>query len=66
MSSAAPAVVPRGGPIGTPALAAAVPEAGGLGMIPNPRSVDEVQELVRMSKVHPEHVASLIELIAGV
>jgi nitronate monooxygenase len=34
-----------GGPIGTPALAAAVSEAGGLGMIPNPSSAAEVQEL---------------------
>src|SRR4051795_8142861 len=31
-----------GGPIGTPALAAAVSDAGGLGTIPNP-SADEVE-----------------------
>src|SRR5207253_2068547 len=35
-----------GGPVGTPALAAAVSEAGGLGMIPNPRSAASAQELV--------------------
>src|SRR3954447_11291481 len=34
-----------GGPVGTPALAAAVSEAGGLGMIPNPAAAD-VAELV--------------------
>jgi nitronate monooxygenase len=35
-----------GGPIGTPELAAAVSEAGGLGMIPNPSSAAEVEDLV--------------------
>src|SRR3954454_18762653 len=35
-----------GGPIGTPALAAAVSEAGGLGTIPNPSSAAEVEQLV--------------------
>jgi nitronate monooxygenase len=35
-----------GGPISTPALAAAVSEAGGLGMIANPSSAAQVQQLV--------------------
>jgi nitronate monooxygenase len=35
-----------GGPIGTPALAAAVSEAGGLGTIPNPSSAAEVGQAV--------------------
>lgn len=35
-----------GGPISTPPLAAAVSEAGGLGMIANPSSAAEVQQLV--------------------
>ncbi|MEO8687650.1 MAG: nitronate monooxygenase [Solirubrobacteraceae bacterium] len=35
-----------GGPISTPALAAAVSEAGGLGMIANPSSAAEVQQVV--------------------
>src|SRR3954454_25087613 len=35
-----------GGPVGTPSLAAAVSEAGGLGMIPNPSSASEVEQLV--------------------
>jgi nitronate monooxygenase len=34
-----------GGPIGTPALAAAISEAGGLGMIPNPSSPAEVERV---------------------
>lgn len=36
-----------GGPIGTAPLAAAVSEAGGLGMIANPSSAAEVQQLVQ-------------------
>jgi NAD(P)H-dependent flavin oxidoreductase YrpB (nitropropane dioxygenase family) len=32
--------------VGTPELAAAVSDAGGLGMIPNPTSAAEVQRLV--------------------
>jgi NAD(P)H-dependent flavin oxidoreductase YrpB (nitropropane dioxygenase family) len=36
-----------GGPISTPPLAAAVSEAGGLGMIANPSSAAEVQKLVQ-------------------
>ncbi|MEA2397276.1 MAG: nitronate monooxygenase [Thermoleophilaceae bacterium] len=39
-----------GGPVGTPALAAAVSEAGGLGMIPNPSSAAEVEELVASAR----------------
>jgi nitronate monooxygenase len=39
-----------GGPIGTPALAAAVSNAGGLGMIPNPSSATEVQEQVESAR----------------
>jgi hypothetical protein len=39
-----------GGPIGTPALAAAVSEAGGLGMIPNPTSAAEVEQLVAATR----------------
>jgi nitronate monooxygenase len=36
-----------GGPIGTAPLAAAVAEAGGLGMIANPTSAEEVRQLVQ-------------------
>jgi nitronate monooxygenase len=36
-------LAPLGGPIGSPALAAAVVEAGGLGMIANPRSAAEAE-----------------------
>ncbi|HVS29548.1 MAG TPA: nitronate monooxygenase [Solirubrobacteraceae bacterium] len=36
-------LAPLGGPVGSPALAAAVSEAGGLGMIANPRSAAEVE-----------------------
>src|SRR5437764_11375442 len=39
-----------GGPISTPALAAAVSEAGGLGMIANPSSAAEVQQLVETAR----------------
>src|SRR5436853_3213996 len=39
-----------GGPIGTPALAAAVSEAGGLGMIPNPASADEVRDQMERTR----------------
>lgn len=39
-----------GGPIATPALAAAVSEAGGLGMIPNPSSAAEVERLVSAAR----------------
>lgn len=39
-----------GGPIGTPELAAAVSEAGGLGMIPNPSSRSEVADWVSSAR----------------
>jgi nitronate monooxygenase len=39
-----------GGPIGTPRLAAAVSTAGGLGMIPNPTTPDEVELLVSQAR----------------
>ncbi|MEA2136314.1 MAG: nitronate monooxygenase [Solirubrobacteraceae bacterium] len=39
-----------GGPIGTPALAAAVSEAGGLGTIPNPSSAAEVEQTVEAAR----------------
>jgi NAD(P)H-dependent flavin oxidoreductase YrpB (nitropropane dioxygenase family) len=39
-----------GGPVGTPELAAAVSEAGGLGMIPSPASAPEAQELVEQAR----------------
>jgi NAD(P)H-dependent flavin oxidoreductase YrpB (nitropropane dioxygenase family) len=39
-----------GGPIATPALAAAVSEAGGLGMIANPSSAAEVHQLVESAR----------------
>jgi nitronate monooxygenase len=39
-----------GGPISTPALAAAVSEAGGLGMIANPSSVAEVGQVVERAR----------------
>ena len=43
-------LAPLGGPIGTPALAAAVSEAGGLGMIANPPSATEVQERMESAR----------------
>ena len=39
-----------GGPVGTPELAAAVSEAGGLGMIPNPSSAAEVDEVIGVAR----------------
>jgi NAD(P)H-dependent flavin oxidoreductase YrpB (nitropropane dioxygenase family) len=39
-----------GGRVGTPELAAAVSEAGGLGMIPNPSSASESKELVAAAR----------------
>lgn len=42
------------GAIGTPALAAAVSGAGGLGMVPNPMSADEVRELVGRARALTE------------
>lgn len=43
-----------GGPIGTPRLAAAVSEAGGLGMIPNPSSAAEVKQSVASARAFTE------------
>jgi nitronate monooxygenase len=43
-------LAPLGGPIGTPELAAAVSEAGGLGMIPNPSSAADVERLVAAAR----------------
>jgi nitronate monooxygenase len=56
-----------GGPIGTPALAAAVSEAGGLGMIPNPFSATEVQEQVESARAltaQPIGVGFLMPFVA--
>ena len=39
-----------GGPIGTPELAGAVSNAGGLGMIPNPSSAVEVQRVLTIAR----------------
>jgi len=39
-----------GGPIGTPELAAAVSNAGGLGMIPNPSSAAEVERVLTTAR----------------
>jgi NAD(P)H-dependent flavin oxidoreductase YrpB (nitropropane dioxygenase family) len=41
-----------GGPISTPPLAVAVSEAGGLGMIANPSSAAEVEQLVQDTRAH--------------
>jgi NAD(P)H-dependent flavin oxidoreductase YrpB (nitropropane dioxygenase family) len=57
-----------GGPIGTPALAAAVAEAGGLGMIPNPSSAGEVERLVEEARAlttRPLGVGFLIPFVVG-
>lgn len=43
-------LAPLGGPVGTPALAAAVSEAGGLGMIANPRSAAEVERRIESAR----------------
>ncbi|MFL5780661.1 MAG: NAD(P)H-dependent flavin oxidoreductase [Thermoleophilaceae bacterium] len=56
-----------GGPIGTPALAAAVSEAGGLGTIPNPASAADVDERVsaaRAATSNPIGVGFLIPFVA--
>jgi nitronate monooxygenase len=56
-----------GGPIGTPALAAAVSEAGGLGMIPNPSSAAEVEQLVaaaRAGTTKPIGVGFLVPFVS--
>jgi nitronate monooxygenase len=44
-------LAPLGGPVGTPALAAAVSEAGGLGMIPNPPSAAAVERRMAEARV---------------
>ena len=43
-------LAPLGGPIGSPALAAAVAEAGGLGMIANPRSAADVERRIENAR----------------
>jgi NAD(P)H-dependent flavin oxidoreductase YrpB (nitropropane dioxygenase family) len=56
-----------GGPIGTPALAAAVSGAGGLGTIPNPSSAADVENLVgtaRAATSGPIGVGFLIPFVA--
>jgi NAD(P)H-dependent flavin oxidoreductase YrpB (nitropropane dioxygenase family) len=56
-----------GGPIGTPELAAAVTNAGGLGMIPNPSSAAEVEELAASARAltdGPIGVGFLIPFVA--
>src|SRR5260370_18783550 len=57
-----------GGPIGTPALAAAVSGAGGLGMIANPPSAGEVErrmESARALTARPIGVGFLMPFVAG-
>src|SRR3954453_11819536 len=39
-----------GGPVGTPELAGAVSEAGGLGMVPNPSSAEDVEQLLARAR----------------
>lgn len=56
-----------GGPIGTPALAAAVAEGGGLGMIPNPSSPAEVERLANATRAltsEPVGVGFLIPFVS--
>jgi nitronate monooxygenase len=56
-----------GGPIGTPALAVAVSEAGGLGMIPNPSSAAEVEQVMRSARAltrKPIGIGFLIPFVA--
>src|SRR2546423_5055124 len=43
-----------GGPISTPPLAAAVSDAGGLGMIANPSSAAEVQQVVQEARARTD------------
>ena len=55
-----------GGPIGTPALAAAVSDAGGLGTIANPSSAAEVEERVNSARAlttQPVGVGFLIPFV---
>src|SRR4051812_23899264 len=56
-----------GGPVGTPSLAVAVSEAGGLGMIPNPSSALEVEQLVERARAlttRPLGVGFLIPFVS--
>jgi NAD(P)H-dependent flavin oxidoreductase YrpB (nitropropane dioxygenase family) len=56
-----------GGPISTPPLAAAVSEGGGLGMIANPSSAEEVQQLVQDARARtsqPIGIGFLIPFVA--
>ena len=56
-----------GGPIGTPALAAAVSEAGGLGTIPNPSSAAEVEQVMEAARAltsQPIAVGFLIPFVS--
>jgi nitronate monooxygenase len=60
-------LAPLGGPVGTPALAAAVSEAGGLGMIPNPPSAAAVErrmEEARALTAQPIGFSFLIPFVA--
>jgi len=55
------------GPVGTPGLAAAVSEAGGLGMIPNPSSAAEVTERIESARAlttQPIGVGFLVPFLA--
>jgi NAD(P)H-dependent flavin oxidoreductase YrpB (nitropropane dioxygenase family) len=57
-----------GGPVGTPRLAAAVSEAGGLGMIPNPSSGLEVEQLVERARAltaRPVGVGFLVPFVSS-
>src|SRR5437588_559311 len=60
-------LAPLGGPVGSPALAAAVSEAGGLGLIPNPGSAAEVERMLesaRASTARPIGVGFLMPFLA--
>lgn len=60
-------LAPLGGPVGSPALAAAVSEAGGLGMIANPASAAEVErrmESARALTSRPIGVGFLMPFVA--
>jgi nitronate monooxygenase len=61
-------LAPLGGPIGTPALAAAVSEAGGIGMIANPPSAADVErrmESARALTTQPIGVGFLMPFVAS-
>src|SRR3954466_5661587 len=56
-----------GGPVGTPELAASVSDAGGLGMIPNPSSAAEVEQLVAAARAltsRPVGVGFLVPFVS--